>query len=190
MRFRAGRTSGKRHSRSSPPRSRPTRWRGNTNSRRHSARTSCSRQELARRQGALLAKLVRWYTPAEALAMATGTNARLLAMSGKRNPYPGQTGCRRGRRPGRSASGRRKPDRGHQGRRRSSQELRRHHEGRKDLQEHAEQVARWQAKRVSWRGPDWGHRSVTWSAPGRPASPCEGAMECWAMVGSREGSDW
>ena len=47
---------------------------------------------LAQRQGALLAKLVRWYTPAEALVMATGTNAQLLAMSGKRHPYPGKLG--------------------------------------------------------------------------------------------------
>jgi imidazolonepropionase-like amidohydrolase len=47
---------------------------------------------LARRQGDLLAKLVRWYTPAQALAMATGTNAELLALSGKRNPYPGKLG--------------------------------------------------------------------------------------------------
>jgi imidazolonepropionase-like amidohydrolase len=47
---------------------------------------------LARRQGELLAKLERWYTPAEALAMATGTNAELLALSGKRNPYPGKLG--------------------------------------------------------------------------------------------------
>jgi imidazolonepropionase-like amidohydrolase len=47
---------------------------------------------LAQRQGELLAKLVRWYTPAQALAMATGTNAELLAMSGKRNPYPGKLG--------------------------------------------------------------------------------------------------
>jgi imidazolonepropionase-like amidohydrolase len=49
-------------------------------------------QALAQRQGALLAKLTRWYTPAEALLMATGTNAQLLAMSGKRNPYPGKLG--------------------------------------------------------------------------------------------------
>jgi len=49
-------------------------------------------QALAQRQGAILASLVRWYTPAEALAMATGTNAELLAMSGKRNPYPGKLG--------------------------------------------------------------------------------------------------
>jgi imidazolonepropionase-like amidohydrolase len=47
---------------------------------------------LAHRQGELLAKLERWYTPAEALVMATGTNAELLATSGKRNPYPGKLG--------------------------------------------------------------------------------------------------
>src|SRR5215468_3318930 len=47
---------------------------------------------LAQKQGAILASLVRWYSPAEALAMATGTNAELLAMSGKRNPYPGKLG--------------------------------------------------------------------------------------------------
>ena len=47
---------------------------------------------LAQRQGELLTMLVRWYTPAETLAMATGTNAQLLAMSGKRNPYPGKLG--------------------------------------------------------------------------------------------------
>jgi imidazolonepropionase-like amidohydrolase len=47
---------------------------------------------LARRQGELLVKLERWYTPAETLIMATGTNAELLAMCGKRNPYPGKLG--------------------------------------------------------------------------------------------------
>lgn len=47
---------------------------------------------LAKQQGAILASLVRWYTPAEALVMATGTNAELLALSGKRNPYPGKLG--------------------------------------------------------------------------------------------------
>ena len=30
--------------------------------------------------------------PAEALVMATSTNAELLALSGKRNPYPGKLG--------------------------------------------------------------------------------------------------
>lgn len=47
---------------------------------------------LAQRQGAILASLARWYTPAEALAMATGANAELLALSGERNPYPGKLG--------------------------------------------------------------------------------------------------
>jgi len=47
---------------------------------------------LARMQGALLAKMATWFTPAEALAQATGTNAQLLALSGKRNPYPGRLG--------------------------------------------------------------------------------------------------
>jgi len=49
-------------------------------------------QALAQKQGAILASLVRWYSPAEALAMATGTNAELLALSGKRSPYPGKLG--------------------------------------------------------------------------------------------------
>ena len=48
--------------------------------------------QLTRRHGALLTKLVQWYTPAETLVMATGTNAELLALSGKRNPYPGKLG--------------------------------------------------------------------------------------------------
>ena len=48
--------------------------------------------QLARRHGTLLTKLVQWYTPAETLVMATGTNAQLLALSGKRNPYPGKLG--------------------------------------------------------------------------------------------------
>ena len=48
--------------------------------------------QLAQRQGELLTKLVQWFTPAETLVMATGTNAQLLALSGKRNPYPGRLG--------------------------------------------------------------------------------------------------
>jgi imidazolonepropionase-like amidohydrolase len=47
---------------------------------------------LAERQGAMLADLTRWYTPAEALIMATSTNAELLGLSGLRNPYPGKLG--------------------------------------------------------------------------------------------------
>jgi imidazolonepropionase-like amidohydrolase len=49
-------------------------------------------QALAERQGAMLASLTRWYTPAETLIMATSTNAELLSLSGKRNPYPGRLG--------------------------------------------------------------------------------------------------
>ena len=47
---------------------------------------------LAAKQGKQLAKLTRWFSPAEVLAMATVTNAELLALSGARNPYPGVLG--------------------------------------------------------------------------------------------------
>ncbi len=47
---------------------------------------------IAARQGAQLAKLVRWYTPAEALKMATADNGELMALSGLINPYPGKLG--------------------------------------------------------------------------------------------------
>ena len=47
---------------------------------------------LADRQGAQLAKMVRWYTPAETLAMATSVNGELLALSGLRSPYAGKLG--------------------------------------------------------------------------------------------------
>jgi len=43
--------------------------------------------KLAAREGKQLAKLKRWYTPYEALKMATHDNAQLLALSGPRNPY-------------------------------------------------------------------------------------------------------
>ena len=46
----------------------------------------------ARRQGALLATMGKWFTPAETLAMATGAGGELLALSGPRNPYPGKLG--------------------------------------------------------------------------------------------------
>ena len=47
---------------------------------------------VAGRQGAILAKMVRWYTPAEALEMATADNGELMALSGFINPYPGRLG--------------------------------------------------------------------------------------------------
>ena len=40
----------------------------------------------------MLTHLSRWYTNAETLRMATSVNARLLALSNLRNPYPGKLG--------------------------------------------------------------------------------------------------
>ncbi|NMM48316.1 amidohydrolase family protein [Flammeovirgaceae bacterium KN852] len=49
--------------------------------------------ENAAKQGKLLSKLDRWFTPYEALKMATSENARLLELSGPRHPYKeGQLG--------------------------------------------------------------------------------------------------
>jgi len=48
--------------------------------------------KLAAKQGKFLAKLKKWYTPYEALKMATHDNAQLLKLSGPRNPYPGKLG--------------------------------------------------------------------------------------------------
>ena len=47
---------------------------------------------VAATQGAQLAKMTRWYTPAEVLKMATSDNAALLALSGARSPYAGKLG--------------------------------------------------------------------------------------------------
>lgn len=47
---------------------------------------------VARSQNAILANLAQWFTPAEVLQLATGTNGELLLLSGKRNPYPGRIG--------------------------------------------------------------------------------------------------
>jgi imidazolonepropionase-like amidohydrolase len=49
-------------------------------------------QALAERQGQGIVDLTRWFTAAEALAMATSANGELLALSGLRNPYPGKLG--------------------------------------------------------------------------------------------------
>jgi len=43
--------------------------------------------EVASQQGSKLSVMTRWYTPFEILKMATSTNAELLRMSGKRDPY-------------------------------------------------------------------------------------------------------
>jgi imidazolonepropionase-like amidohydrolase len=46
----------------------------------------------ASRQGTYLAMMTRWYTPAEALKMATADNGKLMSLSGFINPYPGKLG--------------------------------------------------------------------------------------------------
>ncbi|GAB3104328.1 amidohydrolase family protein [Aestuariicella hydrocarbonica] len=43
--------------------------------------------EAAAKQGKFLAKLTRWFTPYEALKMATSDNAELMELSGPRHPY-------------------------------------------------------------------------------------------------------
>jgi len=48
--------------------------------------------DLAVKQGKFLSKLKRWYTPYEALKMATHDNAQLFKLSGPRDPYPGKLG--------------------------------------------------------------------------------------------------
>lgn len=47
---------------------------------------------IAAKQGKFLTKLKRWFTPFEALKMATHDNAQLLKMCGPRDPYPGELG--------------------------------------------------------------------------------------------------
>jgi imidazolonepropionase-like amidohydrolase len=36
--------------------------------------------------------MLKWYTPAEVLKMATADNGQLLALSGERSPYAGKIG--------------------------------------------------------------------------------------------------
>lgn len=48
--------------------------------------------DLATKQGEQLAKMTRWFIPAQVLTMATSSNADLLVMSGARNPYPAALG--------------------------------------------------------------------------------------------------
>jgi len=48
--------------------------------------------KLLEKHGKLLAKLKNWYTPYEALKMATYDNFQLFKMCGPRDPYPGELG--------------------------------------------------------------------------------------------------
>lgn len=47
---------------------------------------------LAAKEGKFLAKLKKWYTPYQALKMATHDNAQMFKLSGPRDPYPGKLG--------------------------------------------------------------------------------------------------
>lgn len=47
---------------------------------------------IAKLQNREFAKMVKWFTPAEVLTMATSANAELLQLTGPRNPYPGKLG--------------------------------------------------------------------------------------------------
>jgi len=44
------------------------------------------------KQGKFLAKLKRWFTPYEALKMATYDNSQIIKLCGPRDPYPGELG--------------------------------------------------------------------------------------------------
>jgi len=48
--------------------------------------------ELAARENASLVSLKKWFTPEEILHIATASNGELVALSGKRNPYPKKLG--------------------------------------------------------------------------------------------------
>ena len=93
-------------------------------------------QALAEKQGSMLAALTRWYTPAEALTMATSTNAELLSLSGLRNPYPGKLGVVEEGALADLLLVDGNPLEQHRSRRGSREEFRGDHEGRQDLQEH------------------------------------------------------
>jgi len=96
------------------------------------------RSALSLRQGAQLAKMVRWYTPAEVLTMATLQNAELLSLSlslWASQPLPGYARSRRIRGDRRSAADRRGSARGHHPAGPTGKFHARHHEGWGDRQE-------------------------------------------------------
>ena len=93
--------------------------------------------QAASRQGAYLAMLARWYTPAETLKMATADNAALMALSGPVNPYPGKLGVIEKGALADLLVVDGDPISNIQVDRRAEEELCRHHEGRRNLQKHA-----------------------------------------------------
>jgi len=48
--------------------------------------------ELGKKHGMFLASMQKWYTPYEALKMATSDNGELVKLCGPRDPYPGEIG--------------------------------------------------------------------------------------------------
>ena len=69
-----------------------SRWRRSTRSRRRSAPTSCSPRRWRRARANCWPSWSAGTRPPKRSIMATATNAELLALSGKRNPYPGKLG--------------------------------------------------------------------------------------------------
>ncbi len=69
-------------------------------------------QALARSRAQSWPQLIRWYTPAEALIMATSTNAELLTLLGPAQPLSGQARCGGARRLCRTAARRWRSARG------------------------------------------------------------------------------
>ena len=91
----------------------------------------------AARQNDYLAMMTRWFTPAQALKMATADNAELMALSGFINPYPGRLGVVEEGALADLILVERQSARESRAGRRSQQQLRHHHEGRRGAQEHA-----------------------------------------------------
>ena len=90
---------------------------------------------LAQRQGELLAKLVRWYTPAETLVHGDRDQRRTAGTVREAQSVSRQARRGRGRRARRPPARRRRSDRQHQADRGSGEKPACHHEGWQDLQE-------------------------------------------------------
>ena len=95
---------------------------------------------LTTRQGAILAKLVRWYAPAEVLKMATADQGSLMALSGFINPYPGKLGVVEEGAIADLLLVDGNPLEKYEARCRPGQELSNHYEGRHDLQRYPHKV--------------------------------------------------
>ena len=95
---------------------------------------------LTRQQGAVLASLTRWYTPAEALVDGDVDKRRTAGAVWQAQSLSGKARCRRAGRARGLAAGRRKSAGEHQPDRRPRQEFQNHHEGWRHLQKYSGQV--------------------------------------------------